>query len=250
MKKSRNLMGVLAVASTLAVLVGCADEGGDDGGAGNQNPPAQDPGPGIETDLFAPDKVYTLNLAGQNPITLTFPVAGNYQLVQDGAPEIGTYSGAVKAGPRWQLDMTPAAGQRDAREGVLVLTWTGADAGTVAFTPAGEPTESGTFNVVVPGPGPVVVEPPIDDPVTGRTLQINYAGGGGDKFQFTSATAVSWENGTSAGTYTVNATQDNIDVILSDGQIFDITLSGGNQATVVWQQGNESGTFTGTYTVQ
>jgi hypothetical protein len=254
MKKLSNLMGVLAVASMAAVFTGCGDEGGDDGGGGG-NPPAQNNfAPGTEADLVAANKTYTVNVGGESPITLTFPSAGNYQAVQDNTAEIGTYSGAAKTSESWQLNITPAAGQAGAQEGVLQLTWTGANAGTATFTPTGQQAQSGTFTVSTTNPNP----DPDPDPGTntntntlvGKTLQINYAGGGGDKFQFTSDTAVSWENGTSTGTYTANATRDNIDVILGDGQVFDITLSGGNQANVAWQQGNETGNFSGTYTLQ
>lgn len=87
-------------------------------------------------------------------------------------------------------------------------------------------------------------------PLTGKTLYITYAGGGEDKFTFTSDTAVSWENGTSTGTYTANSTKDNIDVLLADGQVFDITLSGGNAATVRYQGSVEQQTFSGTYTLR
>src|SRR5687767_8877163 len=83
MKKLGNSIGILAVAALAAVFTGCADEGGDEGG-GNQNPPA----PEIERDVVAADKIYTINLAGQRPITLTFPVAGSYQTVEDGTSEI------------------------------------------------------------------------------------------------------------------------------------------------------------------
>jgi len=254
MKKLSNLMGILAVASMAAVFTGCGDEGGDDGGGGG-NPPAPNFAPGTEADLAAANKTYTVTLAGEHPITLTFPSAGNYQAVQDGTAEIGTYSGAAKTGESWQMNINPAAGQAGAQEGVLQLTWTGANAGTATFTPTGQQAQSGTFTVTVfnpPDPGNGTntnTNTNTSGPLTGKTLQINYAGGGGDKFVFTSDTAVSWENNTSTGTYTSNATNDNIDVILADGQVFDITLSGGNQANVAWQQGNETGNFSGTYTL-
>jgi hypothetical protein len=152
--------------------------------------------------------------------------------------------------------LVPAAGQQGAQEGVLRLTWTGANAGTATFTPTGGAAESGTFTVTTlqdPGNPPGGTNTNTNNvSLAGKTLQINYAGGGGDKFQFTSDNAVSWENGTSTGTYTSNATQDNIDVALADGQVFDITLSGGTTATVLYQAtpGAEQQTFSGNYTLQ
>ena len=254
MKKLRNLMAAMAVASMAAVLTGCDDDGGDDGG-GQQLP--QTFAPDTEAGLVAANKTYTVNIAGQDPITLTFPSAGNYQATQSGVTELGTYSGATKTGENWDLTVTPNPDQAGAQEGVLRLTWTGADAGTATFTPTGAAPESGTFTVTVlqdpgPGPGPGTnTNNPPTGALVGKTLQINYAGGGGDKFQFTSDTAVSWENGTSTGTYTANATNDNIDVILADGQIFDITLGSGGAASVVYQApGGEQQTFAGTYTLQ
>ena len=256
MKKLRNLIAAMAVASMAAVLTGCDDEGGDDGG-GNQNPPVQNFAPGTEADLVATTKTYTVNVAGQDPITLTFPSAGNYQISQSGVNEIGTYSAATKTGESWQMNITPAAGQAGAQEGVLNLTWTGANTGTATFTPTGGQAESGTFTVV--DTGPPIINPPVTNTnppptgaLTGKTLQINYAGGGGDKFQFTSDTAVSWEDGTSTGTYTSNATNDNIDIVLANGNIFDIALGVGGAAAVGFQQDANSQvqTFSGTYTLQ
>jgi hypothetical protein len=257
MKKLRNLIAAMAVASIATVLTGCGDEGGDDNGGGNPQP--ANFSPATEGDLTAANKTYTVNVAGQaDPITLTFPSAGNYQMVQAGVTEIGTFSGAAKTGESWQLNISPAAGQQGAQEGVLRLDWTGANTGTWTFTPTGGAPESGTFTVtqIDPGPGPGpgntnTNNPPVGG-LVGKTLQVNYAGGGGDKFQFTSDTAVSWENGTSTGTYTSNAANDNIDVVLADGQLFDITLSGGTSATVIYQAngGAEQQTFTGNYTLQ
>lgn len=254
MKKLRNLIAVMALASMATVFTGCDDDEGDDNG-GNPQPIAN--APATEADLIAVGKTYTINVAGQDPITLTFPSAGNYQIVQGGVTEIGTYSGATKTGEQWQLNVTPAAGQAGAQEGVLLLDWTAANAGTATFTPTGGAAESGAFSVTFVDPNPPdpngtnTNNPPIGA-LVGKTLQINYAGGGGDKFQFTSDTAVSWENGTSTGTYTANSTNDNIDVILADGQVFDITLSGGNAASVQYQAspGAETQTFDGTYTLQ
>ena len=256
MKKLRNLIAVMALASMATVFTGCGDDDdGDDNGGGTPQP--QNFAPATEADLTDSDKTYTVNVAGQNPITLTFPSAGNYQMVQDGVTEIGTFSGAAKTGESWQLNISPGPDQAGAQEGVLRLDWTGANAGTWTFTPTGGTAETGTFSVTEipddPGnPGNTNnTNPPIGG-LVGKTLQINYAGGGGDKFQFTSETAVSWENGTSTGTYTSNTTNDNIDVVLADGQIFDITLSGGTTANVIYQAnaGAEQQTFSGNYTLQ
>src|SRR5690349_13905882 len=123
MKKLRNLITVMAVASMAAVFTGCDDEG-DEGNNGNQNPPANNFAPATEADLTAQNKVYTVNVAGQaDPITLRFPSAGNYELTQSGVTEIGTIAGSSKTGESWQFNVTPAAGQAGAQEGVLRLDW-------------------------------------------------------------------------------------------------------------------------------
>ncbi len=254
MKKLRNLIAVMAVASMATVFTGCDDEGSDDNGGG-QNPP-QSFAPGTEGDLTAQNKTYTVNVAGQDPITLTFQGNGAYTLVQGGVTETGTISGTSKSGESWQFNLTPTAGQTNPREGTLVLTWTGANAGTWTFTPTGGQPESGTFTVTEindpgNGGGGTNTNNPPTGALTGKTLQISYAGGGGDKFQFTSDSAVSWEDGTSTGTYTANEANDNIDVVLANGFIFDITLQAGGAASVGYQDNStaEVQTFGGTYTL-
>jgi hypothetical protein len=252
MKKLRNLIAVMALVSMAAVFTGCGD---DDDGDDNGGPPVPVTfAPGDEATLTAQNKVYTVTVAGQDPIELTFPSAGNYQLKQGAVTETGTIT-ATKNGETWTINITPTAGQQGPREGVLQLAWTADNTGTWTFTPNGGAPETGTFTVTVGNPNPTTGSPTTGTqnpgPLAGKTLQINYTGGGGDKFQFTSDTAVSWENGTSTGTYTVNTAGDNIDVVLADGQVFDIQLQAGNAVTVIYQAtgGAEQQTFSGTYTL-
>ena len=266
MKKLRNLIALLALAGMATLFTGCDDDDGGDDNGGDPNP-LPNFAPATEAGLTAQNKTYTAAVAGlADPVVLRFPSAGTYQLTQGANVESGTISAVTRTGESWQFNVTPNAGQQGAREGVLRLDWTGANAGTWTFTPTGGAPESGTFAGTEGGGNtdggntdggnnggtPGGTDGGTTGPLSGKTLQINYTGGGGDKFQFTSDTAVSWENGTSTGTYTVNAAGDNIDVVLADGQIFDISLAAGNNTTVNYQQNPtaEIQAFSGTYTLE
>lgn len=258
MKKLRNLVAVMAMMSMATMLTGCGDDDDDDdddnGGGGPQIV-----APADEAALTAQNNVYTVNVAGQNdPITLTFPSAGNYELVQAGVTETGTISGAARADNTWTMNVTPAAGQEGSQEGVLRLDFTAADAGTWTFTPTGGQAESGTFTLTTGGNGGnnggnnggTTGD---DTTLTGKTLQINYPTGGGEKFQFTTDTNVSYENGAETGTYTWNQAERRVNVTLNNGWLYDISIpAGGNSATVIFKQNatDPGTTDPATYTLQ
>jgi hypothetical protein len=144
---------------------------------------------------------------------------------------------------------------------VLNLTWTGNNAGTFTFTPTGGAPESGTFTVT---DIPPVVDPPdpTNDPGTnpppsslsGRVLQISYPStGGGERFTFTSDTAVTYEDPSQgiSGTYTYDQAAGRISAIMNNGWQFTITLTpNSNAATVVFQDGGAPPeTLNATYTL-
>ena len=238
MKKLRNLIAVMAMMSMAAVLTGCGDD--DDSGDDDDAPPGQTIfAPLDEAALTAQNKTYTVNIAGQEPITLTFPAAGQYQTVQAGVTETGTISGATRDVNRWTMNVTPAAGQEGAQEGVLQLDFTADNAGTATFTPTGGVAETGTFTVAVDNggdPGGDGDTGGLPTSLEGRTLQINYNGGGGEKFLFTSPTAVSYEDGAQTGTYTWDQANGRVQVALGNQWTFDITLQQGGTASVFFKQ--------------
>lgn len=258
MKKLRNLIAVMAAISMATVFTGCGDddEGDDNDNGGNQGP--QIVAPSDEAALTAQNKIYTASVAGQNDsIVLRFPAAGQYEATQAGATETGTISGAARTDNTWTMNLTPAAGQAGAQEGVLRMDFTAANAGVWTFTPTGGQAETGTFTLTEEGGGgnnggtnggttggTAGVE--------GKTLQLTYPNGGGEKFQFTSASAVSYENGTHAGTYTYDATNKRINVTLANGWLYEITLTDATNATVVFRQnaGDAGNTDAATYTLQ
>ena len=241
MKKLRNLIAVMAMFSMAAVLTGCGDDDDEDEDDDDVNIPTQF-APLTEAELTAQNRIYTANVAGQNdPITLTFPAEGQYSIAQGTSTETGTISGATRDGNTWTMNITPAAGQEGAQEGILRLDFTAENAGTFTFTPTGGQAETGTFTVTVDngggdggdggdGGGEVTT-------LTGRTLQINYANGGGEKFDFTTDTNVSYENGAETGTYTWDSTARRVNVSLSNGWLYEITIpAGGNTGTVSFRE--------------
>jgi len=243
MKKLRNLIAVMAMASMATMLTGCGDDddGDDDDNGGGQQPP-QLLAPADVAALTAQNRTYNVNVAGQEPITLTFPSAGDYQIVQGGTTETGTIANAARTENTWVMDVNPAAGQDGTTNGVLNLTWTGENAGTWTFTPAGGQAETGNFTVTVGGGngddggdngGDTGGGWPANNDLTGRTLQLSYTGGGGDRFDFTSPTAAVWEPGAgnpnTASTYTFDASTGNIRLeIPARGEVFEATLTPGN----------------------
>jgi hypothetical protein len=255
MKKLRNLIAVMAMMSMAAVLTGCGDD--DDNDDDNDQPPGNTiVAPLDEAALTAQNKTYTVNIAGQEPITLTFPAAGQYQAVQAGVTETGTISGATRDVNRWTMNVTPAEGAPEgAQAGVLQLDFTANNAGTATFTPTGGTAETGTFTLVEGGGGGDEGGDGGTDRTTlsGKTLQVTYPGGGGEKFQFTDGSNVSYEDGAQTGTYTWDQANARVNVTLNNGNLFTVTIpEGSNAATVVFQQDANAApqTDTGTYTLQ
>lgn len=259
MKKLRNLIAVMAMMSMAAVLTGCGDDDDDDDDDGGPVGPVI-VAPGDEATLTAQNRIYTVNVAGQNdPITLTFPAAGQYQMVQAGVTETGTISGATRTDNTWTMNVTPAAGQEGAQAGVLRLDFTAENAGTWTFTPDGGQAETGTFTVTIDqgggddggnGDGGTDGGPVAE--LTGRTLQISYPDAGGEKFDFTSNSNVSYENGAQVGTYTWDATNRRLNVTLNNGWLFEITIpEGSNAATVFFRENaaDPGSTDAATYTL-
>lgn len=257
MKKLRNLIAVMAMMSMAAVLTGCGDDDDDDDDDGGPVGP-QIVAPADEAALTAQNKTYTLIIPGEEqPVALTFPAAGQYQIVQGEVTESGTISGAVRNDNTWTMTVTPAAGQDGAQEGVLVLNFTQVDTGTFTFTPTGGAAETGSFTVQTGngggddgggdnggdnGGGSL-------DSVAGKTLQLTYQPSGGERFDFGTGNTVSYENNSESGTYTYDATARRINIALTNGWNYEITLAEDGTATVVFSDASGTDTSTATYTL-
>jgi hypothetical protein len=77
-----------------------------------------------------------------------------------------------------------------------------------------------------------VTNPPATTGIVGKTLQLTYGGGGGEKFVFTSDTAASYENGADTATYTYDTTTGQLNITRSGGQTYRmIIVSGSNTGT-------------------
>jgi large repetitive protein len=265
MKKLRNLIAVMAVMSLAAGLTGCGDEGGDDDDNNNNPNPNPTFAPADQAALTAQNKVYTVNVAGQDPLELTFPSAGTYQLKQGANTETGTIT-ATKNGETWTIQATPNAGTTG-RQGALALSWTAANTGSFTFTPAdGSAPSSGTFSVVDNSGNPTNGGPGggttgtttngLPTTVEGKVLQVSYPStGGGEKFTFTSTNNVTYEDPAQgiSGTYTYDQAAGRVSATMNNGWVFNITLSStSNNATVDFQENPNAPvtTSTGTYTLQ
>lgn len=116
----------------------------------------------------------------------------------------------------------------------------GGNTGTVAFRQfAGGSSETMGMTYTLSNPQSDTVTS-----LAGRTLQINYPNGGGEKFQFNSDSALSYEDGALTGTYTWDQGNRRVNVTLSNGWLYEITIPlGSNAATVLFRQNaNGSGT--------
>jgi hypothetical protein len=238
MKKLRNLIAVMAMMSMATFLTGCGDD--DDNDDDDVVPPGQNiVAPLDEASLTAQNKTYTVNVAGQNdPITLTFPANGQYQLQQAGVTEVGTITAATRDVNRWTMNVNPNEGQDGAQAGVLQLDFTANNAGAWTFTPTEGAAETGTFTVAeTPGGGDNGGDnggdtgggyPPTA--LSGHTLQL-----AGERFDFTSESALFYEPQTVniAGTYIWDPTSRNLDITLpSTGQRWQLTLPATNNSEV------------------
>jgi len=214
-----------------ALLVGCSDDD-DDFPSGTPNPNAPIVAPDTQAELTARNKIYTVNVAGEESLTLTFPATGQYEIVQAGVTENGTVDVATRTGNTWTLNLSPAAGQTNAGPGTLSMDFTAPNAGFWQFTPTGQAPESGTFTVTVSAPGDPDSGTP--NPVQSRTLQLDYANGGEETFHFATATTVSYEDGELTGTYTYDSALRRIITTLSNGWYFEITLVDNGQAEILF----------------
>jgi hypothetical protein len=184
--------------------------------------------------LTVPTIAYELYPTGQPGTNRwSFPAAGQYQVERGSVTEVGTYSDATRDWNVWSLRITPDPGQNDAQPGILELNFTTFLVGTWSFTPQFGIAQSGAFKIV-----PLSPEPPDDGQLSpGKTLILSYPNGGGEKFDFTSATTVSYEDGVYTGTYVWDAANRRLNVALGNGWLFEITIpSGGNSATVVFRE--------------
>src|SRR5205085_1901512 len=149
----------------------------------------------------------------------------------------------------------------------------GTNAGTFTLQTQGAAALSGTFTVTNMQANPsggggqtnmtnvVVNPPPTNNPTTGgtgivgKTLQLSYQGGGGEKFVFTSATAASYENGADTATYTYDQTTGALHMVrASAGQMYDLIIAPGSNTgttTVRYQEvGGNVSNDSASYTLQ
>ena len=236
--------------SIAALLVGCGDDD-DDFPSGTPNPNAPRVAPATQAELTDQNKVYTVTVAGQEPIALTFPAAAQYQMIRSGVTEVGTVDSAIRNGNTWTLNITPAGGQQGSEPGTLSLDFSASDSGFWMFTPVGLPPESGTFTVSTSGPGDPDPDPPIN-PVQGKILQLNYANSLEETFEFPTSSTVSYQEGLHTGTYTYDSAADRVIATLSNGWYFEITLLDNGQAEVLFQETPTSPSVvsSATYTLQ
>ena len=261
MKKLRNLIAVMAMMSMAAVLTGCGDDDDEDdddsGGGGPQIVAPQD----VAT-LTAQNRTYTINVAGDtNQYALTFPAAGQYRLVSGDATEEGTISGEpVRNENTWTMNIVPNENQEGAQAGALTLVFNTGNEGTFSFQPTGGgQADTGTFTVTTGNGGTTdgttnggtpggTNGGDIGADLTGRTLQFTYPGGSGDKFEHTSATAVSWENGTATGAYSYDpASRQYTATLPSRGETFTATLNENGSTTVSIATASGTQTFDATW---
>ena len=258
MKALRNIYPALFALACSLILTGCGDDDDDDDD-NNNNPAPQQFAPTTTAAFQDPTAVYTVNIAGQGTTTLRFPAAGQYQTISNGQTVNGTISNLQRNGNIWTATLTPDANQQGAQSGAATLTWTGNNAGTFVFQPQGAAAQSGTFTVTQqqnnPNPGntntntnpnPGQTNNPTPGGGTtglvGRTLQLTYPGGGGEKFVFTSDTAASYENGADTASYTYNSTTGQINLTRGGGQTYSFILPANTTTGTTTVTYQESGT--------
>jgi len=238
----------IAIALLAVALVGCGD---DDKGDNNNNNNQTQFAPVTAAGVTDPNAVYTINIAGVGTTTLRFPTANQYQAIINGQTVNGTISNLSRNGNSWTATLTPDPNQQGAQSGPLTLTWTGTNAGTFTLQPQGAPAQNGTFtvtNIQNPGGGGGTNQPGITNnpggggttaSLVGKSLQLNYPAGGGEKFTFTSATGASYENGTESASYTYNSTTGEINITRPGGQTYKLVIPPGTTTgttTLTYQQ--------------
>lgn len=271
MKDFKNLLALAAALALTGFIAGCGDDDDSNNNNNNNNPPPQTVAPTTQAALMNANSVYTVNVAGQaQALTLTFPANGQYMTSQGGTVENGTITGLQRNGNTWTGTITPNAGQQGAQSGQLQLTFATANSGTYTFTPAnGGATRTGNFNVTTlqnPGGGGGNTNtnqnpnpPGNTSDLTGKTLQFFYpATNGGEKFQFTSPTQASYENGADTATYTYDPATHQFNATRGGGQTYQATLNfnagsttAGNTAVQFRQDANSTPqTDNATFTLQ
>jgi hypothetical protein len=251
----------LLIAALTVLLVGC---GGDDNN-NNNNGQAQQFAPITAAGVTDPNAIYTVNVAGQGTTTVRFPANGQYQTVANGQTVNGTISNLQHTSANtWTATLTPDPNQVGAVGGALTLTWTGTNTGTFTLQPQGGAAQSGTFTVTgVPanpgnGGGQTNQNPgQTNNPsggLVGKTLQLSYQGGGGEKFAFITATSASYENGADTATYQYDTTTGQLNITRSGGQTYRLILAPGSSTgttTVTYQEpGGNPTNDTASYTLQ
>ena len=250
-------MALFAIGEVAAILTGC----GDDENNNNNN----NNGGGVKAPQTLAGKTYTFTTAGGGANatqTIAFAPQGNTFTISDQNGNVvqqGTYNVTTAAGANpLSVTLTPANGQATT---VVVNTYTSAQSGT--FTATGGIQGTGTFQEQAAGgttaggttaggttaggttaggttaggttAGGTTAGGTTAGGTTGgatgvqgKTLQLNYQGGGGEKFQFTSATAASYENGADTATYTYNTTTGALHIVRSGGQTYDMVIPNGS----------------------
>jgi hypothetical protein len=284
MKALRQLIALFAIGAVAAFLTGCGD---DDNGNNNNNgnvAPLTIAGktylfttPGVGGNVtqniaFAPQgNTFTITdqngatvqqgtwavttAAGANPIGITLtPVNGEATTVVVNtytSPNGGTF--VATGGIRGTGTFVETAAGGTTAGGTTAGTTAG---GTTAGTTAGGTTAGGTTAGTTAGgttAGTTAGGTTGGTPgVQGKTLQLSYQGGGGEKFFFTSATAASYENGADTATYTYDTNTGALHIVRTGGQTYDMVIPNGSTTgttTVHYQepggtQTNDGASFT------
>jgi len=256
MKALRQLIALFAIGAVAAFLTGCGDDGdnGNNNNGGNVAPQtlagrtylfttAGGGGNGTQTIAFAPQgNTFTITdqngatvqqgtwgvttAAGANPVSITLtPANGQATTIvvnTYSSPTAGSFTatGGIQGTGTFQEQ---AAGGTTAGGTTAGTTAGGTTAGTTAGgttagTTAGGTTAGTTAGGTTGGASGV----------QGRTLQLSYQGGGGEKFVFTSATAASYENGADTATYTYDTNTGALHIVRSGGQTYDMVIPNGS----------------------
>jgi hypothetical protein len=257
MKAIKSLLFLFASLSGL-FLAGCGDH--DEGS--NNNNQGQQFAPLTSAGVTDPNVIYTINIAGLGTTTLRFPTASTYQATINGQTVNGTISNLTRNGNSWTATLTPDPNQQGAQGGPLTLSWTGTNAGTFTLQPQGAPAQNGTFTVTGvqnnPGGGGNTNQNPggggTVNPLVGKSLQLTYPGGGGEKFSFISDTNGSYENGRETLTYQYNSSTGELKIARATGPTYNLILPAGSSTgstTVTYQEpGHNADVGPATFTLQ
>jgi len=262
--KALNIPVSFFAIAIVALLCACED---DDNNNNNNNVQGQQFAPLTVAALTDINAVYTINIAGVGVTTLRFPAPGQYQTILNGETVNGTISNLQRNGNTWTATLTPDPNQQGAEAGALTLAWTGNNAGTYTFQPQGGAAQSGTFTVtqinltggntntnVNPNPGPTNSSGPGTTSLFGKTLQLTYQGGGGERFVFNSATTALYENGVDTATYTYDTASGQLGITRSGGQTYRLVIPSGSSngmTSITYQEpGGNSEVSTASYTLQ